>query len=220
MSHGVNRPGHGSYGGSQSNANANANANAIGDNGGVLPAGPSYYPQPIPSGSKAIGNANANANAQANAAANANSGSSVHISPGRYPTADYPSKGVGQLEIIPINQRPIPTPSTPIIIHPKHPPSHPLPQSQGQDIVIPLVIVDDTSPPQGPSYQHPPSPPYYHRPHYHHHNKPKPQPIEIIVIEEAAPGQGDALRSRMIKYQSSCDHRCVNRYNRAYIAMH
>lgn len=181
----VNRPDYGSHGGSQSNANANANANANGGNGGAFP-GSSYYP--APSGSTVIGNANSNAHA--NAAANAAGGGGVNVAPG-----NYPGRGIDQIEVIPINTLPISQPTSPVYpVHPVHPTSHQPPReiSQGKgNAVIPIVIVEDSPGVRYPPYQRPP-------PHYHHHHrrphyggKPKQQPVEIIIIEESAPSQGD-----------------------------
>lgn len=207
----VNQPDYGSYGGSQSsaNANANANANAInGGNGGTSLVGPSsgsYYPvssrpktidninvvfsnNPILSNVKKP-NTNSNANANANAQTSGISSGGVHTIPGKYPTSG--------IEIIPIDSLPISS-DQPVHPTPHRPPS--FPQGIGKDeTVIPILVVE-SSPPQYPPQYYRPTPPHRHRPH-HHNGKPKQQPIEIIVIEETAPSQGDTS----IEYQkSSC----------------
>jgi len=101
----------------------------------------------------------------------------------------YPGRGVGQLEIIPVNVQSVPRP-IPSVVHPVPHQPHPQPISQGGEVLIPIVIVEDS-----PATRYPPR---YNRPNYshQHHRQPyggkrKQQPIEVIVIEEAAPNQGD-----------------------------
>lgn len=180
-----NRPVYGNYGGSQSSANANANAKAGNSRAPSLnPSGPHYT---ISSEPKVTGNANANA--QASAIANAAVNSGIHIIPNK-----YPEKGVAQLEIIPINVQPVSRPTSTVVRPvPQRPHSRPIPQ--GGEVVIPIVVVEES-----PATQHPP---HYHRPNFPHHHRPsyggnrKEQPIEIIVIEEPASNQGDTLWSRI-----------------------
>lgn len=182
VSHQINQPNYGSYGGSQSsaNANANANANAIANgNGGVHPSGSSYYP----SGPQAIGNANANANADANAGANVLGSDGVNVNPN-----NYPSGGIDRIEVIPVNTLPLSRPTSSI---------HSIPHQQSlNDKEDVIVVVEET--PQYPPY-HRPSPSYHRqhrRPHYG--GKPKQQPIEIIIIEEPArPNPGDISSSTL-----------------------
>lgn len=181
----VSQPNYGSHGGSQSNANANANANANtignGGSGGAFP-GSSYYP--VPSGPKVIDNANANANA--NAAANAAGSGGINVVPGK-----YPGGRVDQIEVIPVNTLPISQPTPSVYPTPQQPSYRPISQGIGKgDAVIPIVIVEDSPSAQYPPYHHRPGHHYHHRrPHYG--GKPKQQPVEIIVIEEPAPNQGD-----------------------------
>jgi len=136
------------------------------------PVGPSYYP----SGSQAIGTTNSNANANANAGANVLGSGDVNVIPNKYPS--------GGIEVIPVNTLPLSRP-TPSVYRPV---PH-RPHGAGKEDVI--VIVEES--PQYPPYQRP-SPSYHHQ--HHHHRQPhksKPQPIEVIIIEEPRPNPGDIL---------------------------
>lgn len=171
------------YGGSQSNANANANAN-VKVNGGAPMVNPSYYPvssRPV--------NGNANANAQANAAAN---------TVGTHTILDkYPGGQIGQLEVIPV--RPVPQPIPPMVQSMPHSHSQSIPQ-RGQ-AVIPIVIVENSPQTQHrPQHQRPNYPNHY--PHRPYGGKRKEQPVEIIIIEESAPNQGDVSRSNVCRRSS------------------
>lgn len=71
---------------------------------------------------------------------------------------------------------------------PQQPSYRPIPQGIGKETVIPVVIADNSPAVQYPQYH--PNPHHHHRrPHYG--GKPKQQPVQIIVIEESAPSQGD-----------------------------
>lgn len=190
----VNQPDYGSHGGSQSSANANANANANvignGGSGGAVP-GSSYYPV-LSQGPKVIGNANANAHA--NAAANAAGSGGINVVPGK-----YPGGRIDQIEVIPVNTLPISQPTSSVYPTPQQPIYQPISQGVGKGDTA-IIIVEDSPSAQYPPYHRRPGPSHHYqhrRPHYG--GKPtKQQPVEIIVIEESAPSQGDISRSKII----------------------
>lgn len=175
----VNSPDYGSHGGSQSNANANANANAVanGGSGGAFP-GSFYYP--VPSGPKVIGDVNANTHA--------NAAGSGGVNVGNFP-------GIDEIEVIPVNTLPISQSTSPVyppIYSTSHQPSRSILPGKG-DIVIPIVIVEESPRAQYP-YQRPPSYHHHHHRRPHYESKPKQQPVEI-VIEESVPSQGTSCSS-------------------------